>query len=447
VRETRVPQASIFESYSEHEFGKQLKRLSDRIDDYERIILPLIEQDLIHESVQPVGRCGLSVESVFRCMILKQKLQISYDSLAFYLSDSTSYRTFTRLPEEISPKKSSLQSTIRGIKSKTLEKVFQVLSSEYFSDSHLSLEQVRIDSTVVKSHISEPSDSQLLNDGVRVLSRPLSKSREMTGVKIRFTDKRKESKSLAYRIFNAKKAEKMALYPQLLQSVSVVLKQVARALDKVKMESITCESQQKWVAQIEHYRDLLLKVVDQTVRRVIDDESVPSSEKIVSLFEEHTDIIVKGPRDTEYGHKLNLGSDSKGFITYLSIEEGNPSDADRFLPIIHEHLNLYGETPGSVVSDGCYASLDNARKGREIGVNHIVFHKKRGISYLDMGVKKKTFERLRNFRAGIEGNISEFKRVFGASKALWKGHDGFCAFVWSSAISYNLVRLARSDSG
>ena len=64
-----------------------------------------------------------------------------------------------------------------------------------------------------------------------------------------------------------------------------------------------------------------------------------------------------------------------------------------------------------------------------------------------MGVKKKTFDKLKNFRAGVEGNISELKRVFGVSKAIWKGLDGFKAFVWSSVISYNLIRLARADSG
>jgi IS5 family transposase len=76
-----------------------------------------------------------------------------------------------------------------------------------------------------------------------------------------------------------------------------------------------------------------------------------------------------------------------------------------------------------------------------------VFHKRVGISYLAMGVKQKTFKRLRNFRAGIEGNISELKRSYGASKAKWKGHDGFKAFVWSSVITYNLMRLARLPSG
>jgi len=74
-----------------------------------------------------------------------------------------------------------------------------------------------------------------------------------------------------------------------------------------------------------------------------------------------------------------------------------------------------------------------------MGVKRVVFHKRVGISYTTMGVRIKTFEKLRNFRAGVEGNISELKRAFGASKVLWKGHDEFKAFVWSSAISYNLA--------
>lgn len=447
MRETRVPQTSIFESYSQHEHGKQLCRLSRLLDEHESQILPLIEGDLIEKSVKEVGRCGLSVESVFRCMLLKQMLQVSYDGLAFYLSDSMSYRTFARLGGGASPKRSSLQASIRRIKPVTLEKVFQALLSAHVDTGIISLEKVRIDSTVVKANITPPSDSQLLNDGVRVLSRLLAKSRESTGVRFRFTDKRKSSKSLSYRIFNAKRTEKEALYPALLQVVRVVLKQVERALQQAKREGRLGESQTQWCDQVEHYRDLLLKVVDQTQRRLFCGETVLASDKIVSLFEAHTDIIVKGSRDVEYGHKVNLSSDAKGFITYFAIEKGNPSDAERFIPIIQAHIESFGTPPTSTACDGGYASLDNVHNARALGVTRVVFHKKRGISYLDMGVKKKTFDRLRNFRAGVEGNISELKRVFGVSKALWKGLDGFQAFVWSSVISYNLTRLARAESG
>lgn len=82
-----------------------------------------------------------------------------------------------------------------------------------------------------------------------------------------------------------------------------------------------------------------------------------------------------------------------------------------------------------------------------MGLKQVVFHKPVGVSLTDMGVKSKTFEALRHFRAGIEGNISEFKRAFTAAKAKWKGHDGFKAFVWASALTYNLVRLARLSPG
>jgi len=446
MRVTRLAQVSIFENYSEHEFGVQLKILSSLLDEYPEI-LTLIEQDLIDKSLKPVGRNGLTVENIFRSLLLKQQLKVSYEQLAFHLSDSMSYRTFVRLPDHVTPKKSSLQSTIRRIKPETLEQVHQVLSVNLFEKGDISLERLRVDSTVVKSNIAPPSDSQLLNDGVRVLSRHLAKSREITGKKIRFTDKRKASKSLAFQIFNAKNAGKEVLYPDLLQVVRVVLRQAERGMMQVRGEGTASISTQKWIKDLEHYRDLTLQVVDQTERRVIAKENVPSAEKIVSIFEPHTDIIVKGFRDVQYGHKINLSSDKSGFITYLSIEDGNPSDKELFMPVLHAHQEKFNCLPEAIVCDGGYASLDNVSEGRGLGIKRVVFHKRVGISYHAMGVKIKTFKRLRNFRAGIEGNISELKRAFGAGKAKWKGHDGFKAFVWSSVIGYNLVRLARMQSG
>ena len=445
MRETRIPQTSIFENYAEHEHAQQLKRLSRLLDEHRSQLLPLVRKDLVSPTVKKIGNCGLSVESVFRCLVLKQLLQVGYEQLAFHLSDSMSYQTFARVMNGRSPSRSTLQATIRRIQPRTLEKIHQRLSFVHYNQGEITLDRIRMDSTVVKSAIAPPRDSQLLNDGVRVLSRLFAKSREKTGVKIRFTDKRKEAKALAYRIFHAKKAEKHALYPLLLRAVRVVLKQAERALIQVKAQGNPSKNQ--WCEQIEHYRELLLKVVDQTQRRVIQGENVPASEKIVSLFECHTDIIIKGAREVDYGHKINLSSDAKGLITYVGIEDGNPKDSQRFIPIIQGHLQTYGEVPTSTVGDGCYASQTNVHEAKALGIKRVVFHKKQGISYTAMGVKKKTYQRMREFRAGIEGNISELKRKFGVAKATWKGLDGFKAFVWSSVISYNLVRLARAQSG
>jgi IS5 family transposase len=307
-----------------------------------------------------------------------------------------------------------------------------------------SLDKLRIDSTVVASTIAPPSDSQLLNDAVRVISRLLAKSKAETGLKIRFTDQRKASKPLAFRIFNVKKATKDELYPELLKIVRRVVKQADRGQQQVTERAYTsAPRQQKWLVALAHYRDLASRVIEQTERRVIQGERVPSSDKIVSLFEPHTDIIVKGFRDVQYGHKINLSSEVRGFITALTIEEGNPADKTLFLPVLDYHRSVLGKLPRSVVADGGYASQANVAAGRAMGLKHVVFHKPVGVSLTDMGVKSKTFNALRHFRAGIEGNISELKRAFGATKATWKGHDGFKAFVWASALSYNLVRLAR----
>jgi IS5 family transposase len=130
-----------------------------------------------------------------------------------------------------------------------------------------------------------------------------AKSKAETGLKIRFTDQRKASKSLAFRIFNAKKATKDELYPELLKIVRRVVKQADRGQQQVTDSADTsAPRQQKWLGALAHYRDLASRVIEQTERRVIQGERVPSSDKIVSLFEPHTDIIVKGFRDVQYGH-------------------------------------------------------------------------------------------------------------------------------------------------
>ena len=221
----------------------------------------MIEKDLRDESVKKVGRNGLSVESIFRCLLLKQKLRISYEQLSFHLSDSMTYRTFARLPRDLSPSRSCLHSTIRSIKPETLESVHLMLSVNWLVKGNISLKKIRIDSTVVKSNIAPPSDSQLLNDGVRVLSRLLSKSHSKTGIKHRFTDKRKASKSLSFSIFNAKNAGKEAIYPDLLKLVRIVIKQVERALLKVRSESELSSKAQQWVDDVEHFKTLTLKEI------------------------------------------------------------------------------------------------------------------------------------------------------------------------------------------
>lgn len=445
MRQSRNAQASIFDFFAAHELGDQLKTLSDILDEQPGI-LALVEQDLREPDTASTGACGLSVESVFRSLLLKQITGVSYEMLAFHLRDSATYRCFARLNADQQPSRSGLQSTIRQISPSTLQSINQLLITHWIENDGLSMDALRIDSTVVLSNIHPPSDSSLLYDGIRVLSRMMAKCKEDLGVKLRFTNQRKRAKSLEFRIFYAKNTEKQALYPELLGCANIVNKQVNRAIETVRLAKCKAELAQHWIEGVEHFRSLLLCVVDQTQRRIYNGETVPASEKIFSLFEEHTDIIVKGERDVVYGHKVNLATQQDGFITYLTIEDGNPADSTLYLPVLTAYQKDYRTVPATVVADGCYASKANVAAAREMKVKRTVFNKPAGLSLLDMGVKKKTFRLWRNFRAGIEGNISELKRSFGAGKAKWKYKCGFDAFVWSSVLSYNLMRMVRFSS-
>ncbi len=446
MRETHTAQASIFDFYSQHEFGDFLHSLSRELDDHPGI-LGLLEADLLTDGTQATGRKGLSVESIFRCMLLKQITGVSYKMLAFHLADSHSYRAFARLDRGCYPGKSALSCNIRRLRPETLKTVFETLAQKIANEGAIGLDVLRLDSTVVKSNIASPMDSQLLDDGIRVLGRLFSKSRDTTGVKLRLTDYRKTSRSLAAKIFYAKKAEKDALYTELLPLAWRVVRQSEQAIQQVRQKCPGDMLSKRWIERVEHFQNLLRKVIDQTQRRVFNDEEVPATEKVVSLFEPHTDIIIRGSRDIEYGHKVNLASEKNGFITAVMIEAGNPTDAERFIPLLEEHQSIYGRVAKTTIADGSYASLDNVNKARALGVKRVAFHKQNGVTLKAMGLQKKTLKKLKDFRAGIEGNISELKRAFGATKALWKGEDGFMSFVWASVISYNFTRLVRLNSG
>ena len=154
----------------------------------------------------------------------------------------------------------------------------------------------------------------------------------------------------------------------------------------------------------------------QTRRRVFDGEAVPASEKVVSLFEPHADIIVKGGREVQYGHKINLATGRSGLILDVVVETGNPADAERFLPMLERHIASHGQPPRQIAGDGGYASAANVTQAKALGVSDVAFHKKGQLGIEAMVKSRWVYRKLRNFRAGIEANISCLKRAFGLAR-------------------------------
>ena len=181
-----------------------------------------------------------------------------------------------------------------------------------------------------------------------------------------------------------------------------------RAFTSNDLEEIMAAHQ--LLARLEQALNLLKRVLDQTERRVLRKEKVSAAEKLVSFFECHTDIIVKGGRDTQYGHKVFFTGGSSGLILDCLVERGNP-DATLFPVMLDRQENLFQRPPRQVASDGGFASRDNLHQAKARGIKDVAFARKRGLSVLDMVKSHWVFKKLRNFRAGIEANISRLKRA------------------------------------
>jgi IS5 family transposase len=188
---------------------------------------------------------------------------------------------------------------------------------------------------------------------------------------------------------------------------------------------------------------LTYKVIDQTTRRIIYDESVPAGEKIFSIFEPHTDIIIKDRRETFYGHKVCLTGGASNLITDCLILDGNPADSSLTDEMLERHKEIYGHYPLKAALDGGFTSKANLVSAKGKGIKDVCFSKKRGLEEEDMCRSTWVYKRLRRFRAGIESGISWLKRCFGFARCMWKSLPSFHSYVWASVVSANLLTLAR----
>jgi len=442
MRQERTVQATIFEVFARHEIGCELKAISQWLDG-QRGLASLVAGDLRRQGVRQTGRRGLSAESVLRCALLKQQRQLSYEELAFHLEDSASFRAFARLPLAWSPKKSVLHQTIGALRAETWEAVNQALLASAKADKLESGAAVRIDSTVSAALMHEPSDSTLLWDAVRVMTRLLRQAAAVPGAPaIGWRDRRRVAKKRARAIdYSRGQDKKRQLYRELIAAAQATRAELQAAA--AGLAAITGTAAERWRAAVDHYLPLIARIIAQSERRVLDGEAVPASEKLVSLFEPHADIIRKGGRQVQYGHKLNLATGKSGLILDVVVEAGNPADAERFPPMLDRHIARSGRAPRQTAADGGYASRANLTAAKARGVADVAFHKKCGIAIADMVKSPWVYRRLRNFRAGIEAGISCFKRAYGAARCTWRGLDHFKAYIWSAAVAHNLVLLAR----
>ena len=450
MRPTLSKQSDMFAPSVDHELARELRETDEVIAAHPEWVR-LVHADLTKKlNVDArAGRTGMPAAQVLRAGLLLRRLGMSLRALAPLLEDSLSLREFLGLgPADRCPKRSALQDNIAKIRPETWGKLMQGLSRSDEAMEHESGEQVRVDATVTATPIHQPSDSSLLWDCVRVLTRLMTSALQELGVD--FEDHSREAKKLHHRIFYARTAAQRApAYAALLEAAERVKAQSEAVLATIrKLNPSTWEAEcakNALAPELERVGGLFVRVISQTRRRVLQGETVPAHEKVFSIFEEHTDIIVKnGNRSPEYGHKITLTVGKSGMVLDCVIERGNPGDVTLATRQLERQKKLFGQVPAVAAFDGGYASKENLDEAKKLGVERCAFSKGRGLTAEDMAGSRRTYGRLRDFRAGIEGVISNLKRSFGLDRCTWKGWERFKAYIWSGIFAANLTALARA---
>ena len=451
MRKKIVAQRAIFDQSIE-ELNKViaperiLKRMDTIIDENDHVVALVHKQ--MTNNVSNTGSYGMSAEQIFRVAILRQLKQYSWRELAERLNDGICLRWFTRFYSAKTPHFTALQKAVRNIAPDTWSTINDMLVESAKERKLETGRQLRADTTVIETNIAYPTDARLLWDSIRVLTRIMGRIREQLPMfDFGFANRTRCSKKLCYKITmvkgpNADKKRRKH-YRRLIKLANEVFDMGCACHHQVPDCDDLCLM--GLLQELDHFLTLAAVAIDQCERRILKGEKVPSSHKIVSLFEEHTDIIRRGKSSspTEFGHKVNFVTGKSGLITQYQVLRGNPGDNELFADILKKHKKQYGTVPDEVSADRRYFSADNESYAYKAGVKRVSICKPGYQSEKRRQLEKQRwFKKLQKFRAGIEGIISALMRGLGLKRCLWKGWKAFNRYVGVAVVTFNLRKIA-----
>ncbi len=449
MRKKHRIQRALIEPWLDLPYAKELEAIDDLLAS-QPTIGELAAQDLVGGKSE-TGRPGMTGEEVIRALVLKQINQWSYTDLWFQFHDSQTSRAFMGygIGDQV-PSRSTLAGNIKKLRAQTLESIARVVLDAAKKHGVEKGRKVRVDTTTVDSNIHHPFESDQLWDVVRVLTRLMQQAKELTAdsLTITFADRTRRAKRRYRGAWNAKtKAKRKEQYRDLLKVTMEVMgaaQRVARQLDRRGAQDTGLSVKVSRIrGEINRIMPLAEILCDTTVRRIINDEPVASTEKVISIFEDHTDVIRKDRRETHYGHKICLTGGTSSLILDCVVLEGNPADSTLACNAVKRQEEVYGRLPRQVAFDGGFASKTNLADIKAMGIQDVAFSKRRGLEVSAMTKSPWVYRQLRDFRAGIEGCISFLKRCFGLDRCTWRSFDSFKAYVQASVLSFNLLVLAR----
>jgi IS5 family transposase len=398
------------------------------------------------------GRPGTPAEVILRLLLLKHIRDWSYEELAREVRANLIYRQFTRIGGGPVPDDKSMSRFGRQLGPEIIEKLHQRVVAIARDRKVIQGRKLRVDTTVVETNIHYPTDSSLLNDGVRVLTRVMKKVSEVAGAVT--TPLRDRTRSVKRRILEIARASRdksekgkqklTAAYRKLLNVTSRVVGQAKRVSAELAKKRRTVLRRAK--QQLDEMIPRVQQVLRQTRQRVLGGDTRAEG-KIVSIFEPNTEVIRKGKagKPTEFGKLVKIQEAEKQIVTHYEVFERRPSDSTLLTPSIQRHIEQFGHAPDVAAADAGFFSAANEAEAEQLGVKRVAVPSQSTKSaQRKQRQKKRWFKKAQQWRTGCEGRISVLKRRHGLCRSRYPGTEGMRRFVGLGVIADNLINIGHA---
>jgi len=433
-----------------------LQAISVFIDEHGHLI-DKVRRDLYRGLKNPMtGRNGLTAQQVLRSFVLQRVKNWDYRELRERIADGYTLRRFARFYSQLVPKHDAFNRAFNRLTPATLEVINELVVKSAVALGLENGKKLRVDTTVVETDIHHPTDSTLLWDTVRVVTRLVGNldnllPQGVPGFTIRNRSARRRMQEIQRMTPKERHRRLIPKYRELIRTTEQVVgnaRDVLKKTERVSSIDLMTEIAIKAVRnQIDHHCGLGDRVIDQARRRVLDGEQVPNEEKIFSIFETHTDLIKRGKimKPVEFGHKVYIAESARGLITQYRVLDGNPSDDGHVESSLKRHQETFGDAPSVYSADRGFYSQDNIQQCKDSGVELVCIPQRGGRKTAAQAAYEKspTFKNGQRFRAGIEGRISVLFRGRGMKRCLAEGRERFELLVGAAVLANNLMVIAR----
>jgi transposase, IS5 family len=440
---------------------------TDLWEPWMRRVDPLIDDDQLLASVQAElgkrfkksktrGRPATTAEVALRMLLLKHIRDWSCAVLVREVRANLVYREFTRIGGGKVPDDKTIGRIARQIGPQVIGDLHQRIVDIAQENKAVTGKKMRLDTTVVETNIHYPTDSSLLGDGVRVLTRVMKKVTEVAGdVGTKLRDRTRSVKLGILQIARASRNKSEKGRQKLKDAYGKLLENAGRVVGQAKKFVAEIEGKVKKGArgtgaalararkQLEEMIPRVEQVVRQARQRVMHGQTRAEG-KIVSMFEPQTEVIRKGKasKPTEFGKMLLVQEAENQIVVNFEVFDQRPSDASLLVPALESHIGQFGQAPRVLASDAGFFSAANEAAAEELGVKQVAIPSRSTQSEKRKSRQKlRWFKKAQKWRTGCEGRISVLKRRHGLNRCRYKGQDGMKRWVALGVIADNLINL------